>query len=180
MKRKKLGTSHLNLGSDVEDDLGQYQSHNGYNFPMTGNGLCLLGNDTSNMKQWILLDNQSTVDIFCNSDLLMNVRRVKSNMSIETNGGVLSTNMKGYLKGYGDVWFHPKAIANILALSNVIKKYRVTYDSGRNNMFVVHKPNELVYFMQSDNGLFYHDTENKVVSFINTVEENKERFNEQQ
>jgi hypothetical protein len=43
------------------------------------------------------------------------------------------------------MWYNKNAIANILALSNVTKQYRVTYDSD-DKMFVVHsesvgKPN---------------------------------------
>ena len=56
-------------------------------------------------------------------------------MSIETNGGVLTTNMMGLLPGYGDVWFHPDAITNILALCNVKKKYRITYGSAKEDAF---------------------------------------------
>ena len=46
---------------------------------------------------------------------------------------------KAKVAGYHThMWYNnKKAITNILALSNVIKQYRVTYDSD-NQMFVVH------------------------------------------
>ena len=39
---------------------------------------------------------------------------------------------------YAHVWYNKKAITNLLSLSNVIKQYRVTYDSN-DQMFVVHR-----------------------------------------
>jgi hypothetical protein len=56
-----------------------------------------------------------------------------------------------------DVRFDKKAITNILALSNVIKQYRVTYDSD-DRMFIVHreaagKPN--MEFRMRESGLHF-------------------------
>ena len=68
---------------------------------------------------WILLDNQSTVDVFHNKNLLRNVRKSNTSLNIHCNAGVATTNMIGDLKGYGTVWYHPRGIANILSLSRV-------------------------------------------------------------
>jgi hypothetical protein len=38
-------------------------------------------------------------------------------MNIRCNAGMKSTNMMGYLSGYGWVWYFPDGIANILSLS---------------------------------------------------------------
>lgn len=72
-------------------------------------------------KTWILLDNQSTVDVFYNAELLQNIRQVGSSIQIHCNAGITTTNLKGDLPGYGTVWYHPKGIANILSLSRVTK-----------------------------------------------------------
>jgi len=90
---------------------------------------------------WILLDSQSTVDVFCNPRLLNNIRDAKRQLILHCNAGTTIVTKKGDLKGYGTVWFHPQGIANILSLSNVSKKYRVTYDSGNKDEqgLVVHK-----------------------------------------
>jgi hypothetical protein len=50
-------------------------------------------------KNWILLDNQSTVDVFYNNKLLRNVPRSTSHMDMHCNAGVTSTDMVGDLPG---------------------------------------------------------------------------------
>jgi hypothetical protein len=90
-------------------------------------------------KSWIMLDNQSTVNVFCNRHLLTNVREIDKVMNIRCNAGVPRTNMVGELNRYGTMWYNPKKIANILSLSQVEKKHHVTYDSAASKAFVVHK-----------------------------------------
>ena len=109
--------------------------------------------------EWILLDNQSTVDVFTNRRLLKNIRRARKHMFIHCTAGVAKTNLVGDLPGYGTVWYHPDGIANILSLSRVKEKYRVTFDSDINNQFVVHRPDGTQrIFQQSSRGLYFLDT----------------------
>jgi len=68
--------------------------------------------------------------VFCNARPLSNVRDAKRQLVLHFNAGTTIVTKKGYLKGYGTIWFHPEGIANLLSLSNVSNKYRVMYDSG--------------------------------------------------
>ena len=87
-------------------------------------------------KTWIVLDNQSTVNIFSNGALLTNICNSKSSMDIHCNAGVTTTNMVGDPRGNGTVWYHPNGIANILSLSCVKKNgCKVMYNSSDKNEF---------------------------------------------
>jgi hypothetical protein len=59
-------------------------------------------------------------------------------MRLKSNGGTMVVTKKVDMAGYHTpVWYSKHAITNILALSNVIKQYRLTYDSDE-QMFVGH------------------------------------------
>jgi hypothetical protein len=128
-------------------------------------------------KNWILLDNQSTVDVFYNNKLLRNVPMSASHMDIHCNAGVTSTDMVGDLPGYGEVWYHPNGIANILSLGRVKEKHRLTFDSADGNQFVVHKNDGTTKsFKESRRGLYFMNTATTATALVNTVEDNKSRY----
>jgi hypothetical protein len=131
-------------------------------------------------KSWILLDNQSTVDVFYNPDLLTDIRTGSDSMSIHCNAGVTTTKIIGELSGYGTVWFHPDGIANILSLARVKEQgYRVTYDSNDGNRFVIHKSDGSTrMFKESTRGLYYLDvTEQAGNGTDETVQEDEDDKN---
>jgi len=49
--------------------------------------LCSIGYKPEIPKSWILLDSQSTVDMFCNSRLLSNIRDAKWTLTLYCNAG---------------------------------------------------------------------------------------------
>jgi Reverse transcriptase (RNA-dependent DNA polymerase)/Zinc knuckle len=109
---------------------------------------------------WILLDNQSTVNIFRNKDLLQDVRATTRCMRVRCNAGWSVTNLMGRLPGYpGEVWYNPDGIANILSLADAEKYFRIRYDSGKESAFVVEKPDGTERkFLKTASGLFCYDT----------------------
>ena len=129
---------------------------------------------------WILLDNQSTVCVFFNRNLITNICTVNTAMDIYCNVGVVSPNQVGDLKGFGTVWLNPDGIANILSRAEVEKRFRITYDSKSGKGFTVHKDDGSTrQFKISNRGLYYHDTvssesikENKDMAFVKTVADN--------
>jgi hypothetical protein len=135
---------------------------------------------------WILLDNQSTVNIFHNRELMYGIQTAERWMHIRCNAGVTRTNLMGKVKGFpGEVWYHPNGVANILSLAAVEKHFDVTYD-GKNRCFHVHKPDGGVRrFRRSNKGLHYWDTmetEEAVdesrgdAVFFNTVDDKKSEY----
>jgi hypothetical protein len=54
---------------------------------------------------WILIDNQSTPDIFCNKALLSNIRESDKSILIHRNAGKRLVSQVGTLKNYREVWY---------------------------------------------------------------------------
>ena len=127
---------------------------------------------TNDLRRMILLDNQSTCDIFCNSKLLRNIHKTLKTVQVTGNGGSITTSIQGHLKVYGDIWFDERAITDILCLNNMKKKYRVTYDSSENGTFTVHKPDAQLHFLMQQDRLHCHNTKNSELTLIQTVQEN--------
>jgi hypothetical protein len=54
--------------------------------------------------KWILLDSQSTTDIFNNAYLLSNIHESRRSMTIHCNAGSRRVTLVGTLRNYGEVW----------------------------------------------------------------------------
>jgi hypothetical protein len=109
-------------------------------------------------KYWVLIDSQSTTDAYSNPDLLTDIHEVRGSLTIHTQTGKAVTKLKGTVPGYGEVWFCPDGIANILSLANVAKTMSVTFDSSNGNQFIVTKADgKKRIFKQSEHGLYYYD-----------------------
>jgi Zinc knuckle len=120
---------HINAGVNDSDD--EYSTSE-FLFHTNGQQQSIhsdIQEDGKVSKDWILLDNQSTIDVFFNRQLVRNIRESESSMKIHCNAGVTTTRLVGDLPGYGTVWYHPQGIANILSLSRVSERYRVTFNS---------------------------------------------------
>jgi Reverse transcriptase (RNA-dependent DNA polymerase) len=139
-------------------------------------------------RTWILLDSQSTVCVFNNSNLLQNIRKSPHPLRVATNGGTQISTLIGDLKNFGTVWYNPNSLANILSLAEVRRRCRCTMDTATNPAIHVHKANgTIMTFHEHENGLYIHDIvsqyKNKTnsdniinYSFISTVAENKQLF----
>jgi len=84
----------------------------------------------------MLLDSQLTMDVFCNPKMLLNIHNEKRHLVLQCVTGTMDVTKKGVVKDYGTIWCHPTGFANILSLKNTKKKYRVKFDSVKNNYSV--------------------------------------------
>jgi hypothetical protein len=104
-------------------------------------------------------------------------------MRLKSNGGTMEVKKQAIMPGYhAHIWYNKKAITNILSLSNVIKQYRVRYDSN-DQMFVVHRELEGkpdMEFRMHKSRLHYFDPRDSEFIFVNTVSENKAGFTKRQ
>jgi hypothetical protein len=147
-------------------------------FKQTGSSIKL------DLKDVVLLDSQSTMDLFCNATSVSKISKSKSSMRLKSNVGTMVVTRKVTMKGYNKtVWFRTQAIINIITLCNVIDQYRVTYDSD-DLMFVVHRESESkpnMEFRMHENGLHYYDPrKEQQLTFVNTFSGKKTGFTKRQ
>ena len=100
-------------------------------------------------------------------------------MSLHSNVGKMLIVHKLKVSGYKPhVWFDQKSITNLIALKNLINKYRVTNNS-LDDMFIIHKEEHgkhNMHFKMNESGLHYYDQEYENFVFVNTVAGNKESY----
>ena len=94
-------------------------------------------------------------------------------------------NHKATINGYErPVWFSKDAMTNIIALKNIIRQYRVTYDSDEST-FVVHRKAAIknnMEFRMHANGLHWYYLREDITefAFMETVAGNKKGFTKRQ
>ena len=83
------------------------------------------------------------------------------------------------------MWFHKDAIGNIFGFRDLVSKYRITYDSEKEDAFLVHMEHKTVKFTRTPEGLYQFtvpqsykeelkmNQEEKSNNMIQTVDENK-------
>jgi hypothetical protein len=140
----------------------------------------------------------STVSIFNNAEMLVDIHQVDTPLVLESNGGRHQTTYQmGSIPGFRKVWYNEKSIANILSLAEVQKVRHVTMDSNNDSAFHVHQPDGSGYtrYEEHPSGLYLHDSSKGVVpynnaadnsdatvrySYLQTVTENKKLFTKRQ
>jgi hypothetical protein len=133
----------------------------------------------------LLLYNQSTFDLYWNRGFMFRIRKASRVLNMTSNGGSLKITDQGKFPGYKFwVWFSKKAITNIVCLRNLIKIYKVTYDSEVETTFVVHcqqfgLPN--LFFEMHPCGLYIcYPKKMGEFGFIQMVKDNMKLFSKQQ
>ncbi len=131
-----------------------------------------------------------TVSDFINRHLLTNIRTSTNELRVHTNVGVQVSSQKGTVKNFGDVWYNPNSLANILSMAAVRKTCRITMGTSIEAAMSVHrKDGSIMKFREYTSGLYYyevpdhstaapHPTNNKQDDylFLLTVAGNKASF----
>ena len=114
------------------------------------------GKAIKEMKEYIILDNGSTLSLFGNPKLIEGIQESKTTLELATNTGTKCSNQEADMPGFGRVWYDQDAITNIFGFADLVKKYRITYDSDKEDTFLVHMPNKTIKFERSPEGLYQY------------------------
>ena len=118
---------------------------------------------------WLLLDSKITIDIIANKKMVSKIKILETPITLRCNVGSQQVEYTSDLNRYERVWYDPKAIVNILSLSCATTKYRVVFGSKAVNLFKIMVLGREVVFNVLTNGLYYHDTMDRVTVLVNTV-----------
>ena len=130
-------------------------------------------------KLSILIDTGSNCSVFNNADFLIDVHDSPHTLRAYTNGGYQESTQQGTLPGFFNVWFNQDSMMNILAFSDVCKKFQVTVDTAESSTINMHlSKSHIIQFKEIDSGLFVlenglQQVSNKTYSFLNLVRTNK-------
>jgi hypothetical protein len=137
------------------------------------------------LKNTLLLDNQPTFDLCCNKRFTSKVCAASNALKMTSNGGGLWIAEKCKILGSKyEVWYSKKAITNIICLKNLIKCYRVTYDSEIDTTFIVHRSAyrlpDLLFEMHPCGLHVCYPKKMGQFGFVQTVHDNMKLFSKQQ
>jgi len=113
----------------------------------------------------VILDSGSTISLFKSKDLVTEIRDTEEKIQLET-GGTRVVDKEGQIEGFGKVYFNKNGIANIFAVKDLIKRHRVTYDSEKEDAFVVHIGNKPIKFRANQQGLYVFEFPKSYVDYV--------------
>jgi hypothetical protein len=99
-----------------------------------------LGQIDESMREWVLIDTASGVNVFCNKEFVRDVRKAQP-LVVHTNAGTFTVQEKATLPWCEmDVWFDPHAITNVQSFVIVHEHFPVTYDNSKEDAFIIKTP----------------------------------------
>ena len=148
--------------------------------------IVMTGHEGVNLEEnEVLFDNQAQASIVHNIELLKNVRRAKNQLAIygiSSDGKPMRTNVVGELNEFNNVYYHPKAAANVLSMGEIEESHEVEYDKEKRQYSVTINDSNKVYLFKKRNRLYTrlfkvdtNGSDEKVFSII-TVDANEKRF----
>jgi hypothetical protein len=147
-----------------------------------------LGQMEESMREWVLIDTASTVNVFCNREFVREVKKMKPVM-VHTNAGPFTVQEKAKLAWCDmEVWFDPNAITNVLSFAILQEKFPIIYDNSKANAFIVKTPKGDLEFKPLSKNLYVHKPRSDGIkleakqetSMLSTLEENKTFYTNRQ
>ena len=128
------------------------------------------------------------MSLFSNPELVQDITESKNTLDMATNAGRKLINRQADIPEFGKVWFDEQAITNVFSLADITKRYKVTYDSSKDDAFIVHiNKDHRIRFEKSPEGLYHYLPSEKyrqqvkgMSNLISTVKENCEGYMQRQ
>jgi hypothetical protein len=89
-----------------------------------------------------------------NPDLVTDVKISETPVEMTTNAGNKMIELEATVPGNGKVCFDPGQIANIYGFSHMADENRITYDSQKEDAFLVHTNGGVIKFTRTPDGLY--------------------------
>ena len=180
--------SSNNTATDDQNHLVDTDNQdNNDHYPYVPSAVTLISpvqSDGYSLKDYLVLDTGSSVDIISNPDLLTCMHRSSHPKQVRCNAGTITLNTQATLGSYpSPVWYNPHGIANILSLHNVQQHYRVTMDTAINANITVHTNTDHrpMIFRPIHNGLYVCPIDQSHQwCFFDTVQDNKAGYTPRQ
>lgn len=133
------------------------------------------------MRNWVLLDTGSTVNVFCNPNMVKNIKKAEKSLPIHTNAGIFEAEYTAELPWTDmKVWFDPNAVANVLSMGMLQEKYQVRYDNSKEDTFFVETPKGVIPFRPLTKYLYVYKPNVPEMNMLSTLKENKRFYTRRQ
>ena len=104
-------------------------------------------NGVQTLKDVILLDTGSSIgDTFMNPDMVTQIKISHEPIQMKMNASTKIMALEGQVDGFWRVYYDPTQMANIFGFGKLVDKYRIVYDSEKEDAFHVYTDNGIVKF----------------------------------
>ena len=117
-------------------------------------------NQGYHMKNKIILDSGSSTTLFCNDNYCNKIKTTKDSIDIHTNGEIIQVKETCEVPQIGESYYAKNAMTTIISLTDMRKKFRITYDSDEEAAFFVHTPTKVIKFPEISEGIHAINMEN--------------------
>jgi len=102
----------------------------------------------------VILDSGSTISLFKSKNLVTEIKDTKEKIQLETNAGTRVVDREVQIKGFDKVYLNESG------------RHRVTYDSNKEDAFVVHIENKPITFRVNQKGLYVFNFPENYMNYV--------------